>query len=186
VVLVTGGAGSIGSELARQIARFEPALILLEQAESPLYFTHLELRKQHPGLHIVPVIADVTDQARLENVFAQYRPEYVFHAAAYKHVPLMEINTVEAVRNNVLGTLNVARSAARYGAGKFVLISTDKAVHPSSVMGASKRLAELVVLGWPELRASGTDFRAVRFGNVLGSEGSVIPLFKKQLAAASR
>jgi FlaA1/EpsC-like NDP-sugar epimerase len=183
-VLVTGGAGSIGSELARQVARFEPAmLVLLDQAESPLYFTHLELSRAHPGLHIVPLIADITDEARLENVFSQYRPEYVFHAAAYKHVPLMENNTVEAVRNNVLGTLNVARCAARYDTEKFVLISTDKAVHPSSVMGASKRLAELVVLGWPELRASGTDFRAVRFGNVLGSEGSVIPLFKKQLAA---
>jgi FlaA1/EpsC-like NDP-sugar epimerase len=183
-VLVTGGAGSIGSELARQIARFGPAtLVLLDQAESPLYYTHLELIRTHPTLAVIPIVADVTDEARLEGVFSQYRPEYVFHAAAYKHVPLMENNTVEAVRNNVLGTLNVGRCAARYGTDKFVLISTDKAVHPSSVMGASKRLAELVVLGWPELRSSKTDFRAVRFGNVLGSEGSVIPLFKRQLAA---
>jgi FlaA1/EpsC-like NDP-sugar epimerase len=183
-VLVTGGAGSIGSELARQVARFGPAsLVLLDQAESPLYYTHLELTRTHPSLAVIPVIADVTDEARLEGVFSQYRPEYVFHAAAYKHVPLMENNIVEAVRNNVLGTLNVGRCAARYGADKCVLISTDKAVHPSSVMGASKRLAELVVLGWPELRDSDTDFRAVRFGNVLGSEGSVIPLFKRQLAA---
>jgi FlaA1/EpsC-like NDP-sugar epimerase len=183
-VLVTGGAGSIGSELARQVARFEPRiLILLDQAESPLYFTHLELAKANPSLQIIPVVADVTDQARLESIFSKYRPEYVFHAAAYKHVPLMEQNTVEAVRNNVLGTLNVGRCAARYQAEKFVLISTDKAVHPSSVMGATKRVAEQVVLGWPELRESETDFRAVRFGNVLGSEGSVIPLFKRQLAA---
>jgi FlaA1/EpsC-like NDP-sugar epimerase len=183
-VLVTGGAGSIGSELARQIARFEPAtLILLDQAESPLYFTQLELTRVHPALAIIPIVADVTDEARLEGIFSQYRPEYVFHAAAYKHVPLMENNTIEAVRNNVVGTLKVGRCAARYGADKFVLISTDKAVRPSSVMGASKRLAELVVLGWPELRDSTTDFRAVRFGNVLGSDGSVIPLFKKQLAA---
>src|SRR5690606_14917317 len=111
------------------------------------------------------------------------RPHYVFHAAAYKHVPLMETNAVEAVRNNVLGTLCVAECAARAGAGKFVLISTDKAVYPSSVMGATKRIAERIVLGWPSLQASGADFRAVRFGNVLGSDGSVVPLFKRQIAA---
>lgn len=183
-VLVTGGAGSIGSELARQIAGCNPArLVVLDQAESPLYFVHLELAQAHPGLRITPVIADVCDQGRLERVFSRYRPEIVFHAAAYKHVPLMEHNVVEAVRNNVLGTLCVAEMSARYGAEKFVLISTDKAVHPSSVMGASKRVAEQVVLGWPALRKSATDFRAVRFGNVLGSEGSVIPLFRRQLAA---
>jgi FlaA1/EpsC-like NDP-sugar epimerase len=184
VVLVTGGAGSIGSELARQIARFGPRkLILLDQAESPLYFIQMELARAHPTLPVIPIVADVTDQARLEALFSEARPEYVFHAAAYKHVPLMEANTVEAVRNNVLGTLYVARCAARYAAHKFVLISTDKAVHPSSVMGATKRLAEQIVLGCPELRESRTDFRAVRFGNVLGSDGSVIPVFKRQLAA---
>lgn len=183
-VLVTGGAGSIGSELARQVATFNPKrLIVLDQAESPLYFANLELRTKHPALDVIPIVADVTDHARIESIFARHRPDFVFHAAAYKHVPLMEDNPVEAVRNNVLGTLCVAQAAARFGADKFVLISTDKAVYPSSVMGATKRLAEQIVLGWPALRESQTDFRAVRFGNVLGSDGSVIPLFKKQLAA---
>ncbi len=183
-VLVTGGAGSIGSELARQVATFNPKrLIVLDQAESPLYFANLELRTLHPELDVIPVVADVTDHGRIDSVFARHRPDFVFHAAAYKHVPLMEDNPVEAVRNNVIGTLCVAQAAARYGADKFVLISTDKAVYPSSVMGATKRLAEQIVLGWPALREADTDFRAVRFGNVLGSEGSVIPLFKKQLAA---
>jgi FlaA1/EpsC-like NDP-sugar epimerase len=183
-VMVTGGAGSIGSELARQVAGFGPRrLLVLDQAESPLYFTNLELRAAHPELEIIPIIADVTDAARMESVFARHRPDFVFHAAAYKHVPLMEDNPVEAVRNNVIGTLTVSQAAARYGAEKFVLISTDKAVYPSSVMGATKRLAEQIVLGWPALRAAETDFRAVRFGNVLGSDGSVIPVFKRQLAA---
>ena len=183
VVLVTGGAGSIGSELARQVAGFGPAkLVVLDQAESPLYFVHLELMRTHPGLEIVPVIADVTDSTRLEEVLAAHRPSYVFHAAAYKHVPLMEQNVVEAVRNNILGTLRVASCASRHGCEKFVLISTDKAVNPSSVMGASKRIAERIVLGWPALRNTRCDFRAVRFGNVLGSDGSVVPLFRKQMA----
>jgi FlaA1/EpsC-like NDP-sugar epimerase len=183
-VLVTGGAGSIGSELARQIARFRPSrLIVLDQAESPLYYVNMELAEAHPGLPLIPVVADITDQSRMELLFEQYRPEYVFHAAAYKHVPLMESNAVEAVRNNVLGTLCVAQAAARHGARRFVLISTDKAVYPSSVMGATKRVAEEVVLGWPVLRDSRTDFRAVRFGNVLGSNGSVIPVFEQQMAA---
>lgn len=182
-VMITGGAGSIGSELARQISTFGPSrLILVEQAESPLYFTHLELSRAHPELEVVPLVADITDPARLERIFATYQPKYVFHAAAYKHVPLMEANAVEAVRNNVLGTLFVAECAARCGAEKVVLISTDKAVNPSSVMGATKRVAERIVLGWPGLQGTRTDFRAVRFGNVLGSEGSVVPLFKRQLA----
>jgi FlaA1/EpsC-like NDP-sugar epimerase len=183
-VLVTGGAGSIGNELARQVAAFGPKrLIVLDQAESPLYFANLELRALHPELDVIPIVADITDHTRMESVFARHRPDFVFHAAAYKHVPLMEDNPVEAVRNNVLGTLCVAQAAARYGARRFVLISTDKAVYPSSVMGATKRLAEQIVLGWPALLQSDTDFRAVRFGNVLGSDGSVIPVFKKQLAA---
>ena len=182
-ILITGGAGSIGSELARQIAGFGPSrLILVEQAESPLYFINLELQKTHPDLDVVPVIADICETDRLEAVFAEHAPDYVFHAAAYKHGPLMEDNVPEAVRNNVLGTLNAARSAVRNGAGKFVLISTDKAVRPSSVMGATKRVAERVVLEWPEFALSATDFRAVRFGNVLGSDGSVLPLFKQQIA----
>ncbi|HEX6965435.1 MAG TPA: nucleoside-diphosphate sugar epimerase/dehydratase [Gemmatimonadaceae bacterium] len=184
VVLVTGGAGSVGSELSRQIARVRPAkLILFEQAESPLYFLQLEIQQAHPELELVPVIGDVTIEERIAQVFRHYRPDYVFHAAAYKHVPMMETNAVEAVRNNVLGTLRVAECAARWGARKFVLISTDKAVNPSSIMGATKRVAERIVLGWPSLRASATDFRAVRFGNVLGSNGSVVPLFQQQLAA---
>lgn len=183
VVLITGGAGSIGSELARQVSAFQPRrLILLDQAESPLFFVHKEL-SEDANLEVVPVIADVTDGERIERVIAEYGPAYVFHAAAYKHVPLMEANLEEAIRTNVLGSFHVARSAARHGATRFVLISTDKAVRPSSVMGASKRIAERIVLGWPELRRSGTDFRAVRFGNVLGSTGSVVPVFRKQIAA---
>lgn len=183
VVLVTGGAGSIGSELARQVAALGPKrLVLVDQAESPLYFVDRELREKHPGLELEAVIADVCDQERMADVFRHHRPWFVFHAAAYKHVPLMEHNVVEAVRNNVLGTLRVAEAAAKWGAEKFVLISTDKAVRPSSVMGATKRIAERIVLGWPSLVASRTDFRAVRFGNVLGSAGSVIPVFKDQLA----
>ena len=183
VVMVTGGAGSIGSELARQIARNGPSkLIIFDQAESPLYFVHLELIAANPGVEIVPVIGDITDEKRLGDTFAQYQPDYVVHAAAYKHVPMMECNITEAVQNNVFGTLQVVRCAARNRAKKFVLISTDKAVNPTSVMGATKRIAEHIVLAWPGLRGSGTDFRVVRFGNVLGSDGSVVPLFKRQLA----
>ena len=183
VVLITGGAGSVGSELARQIARVGPArLILVEQAESPLYFVHLELERTCPLVETIPIVADITNRDALTRIFEKYRPDHVYHAAAYKHVPMMEANAAEAVRNNVLGTLQVAECAARTGASKFVLISTDKAVRPSSVMGATKRVAERIVLGWPSLRASRTEFRAVRFGNVLGSEGSVVPLFRRQLA----
>jgi FlaA1/EpsC-like NDP-sugar epimerase len=186
VVLVTGAAGSIGSELVRQLARCGPArLVLLEQAESPLYFTHLEITREHPGLDCVPVVGDIADARRMEQVFGTHRPEFVFHAAAYKHVPMLETNVYEAVRNNVFGTLQVAQAAARHGAERFVLISSDKAVNPSSVMGATKRIAELVLLAHP-FRTAGstpTDCRAVRFGNVLGSDGSVIPLFQRQLAA---
>ncbi len=183
VVLITGAAGSIGSELARQVAAFGPSrLILLEQAESPLFFIEQEIQESHPELEVIPIIADVTDPRRVERIFADFRPATVFHAAAYKHVPMMESNLEEAVRNNVMGTFYVARSAVRHQAAKFVLISTDKAVRPSSVMGASKRVAERLVLGWPEFRRSPTDFRAVRFGNVLGSQGSVIPVFRQQIA----
>ena len=184
VVLLTGAAGSIGSELARQIAPFKPArLVLLDQAESDLYFVHLELGNAYPDLVLVPVICDITNSTRLAQVYAQYRPEYVVHAAAYKHVPLMETNVLEAVRNNILGTLLVATNAVRHGARKVLLVSTDKAIRPSSVMGATKRVAERIIFGLPNLHRSGTDFRAVRFGNVLASKGSVIPLFERQLAA---
>jgi FlaA1/EpsC-like NDP-sugar epimerase len=184
VILLTGAAGSIGSELARQIAPFGPArLVLLDQSESDLYFVHLELSEAYPGVDLVPVICDITHQSRLAQVYEQYRPEYVIHAAAYKHVPLMETNVLEAVRNNVLGTLLVATNAVRYGATKMLLVSTDKAIRPSSVMGATKRIAERIIFGLPNLHRAGTDFRAVRFGNVLASKGSVIPLFERQLAA---
>jgi FlaA1/EpsC-like NDP-sugar epimerase len=184
VVLLTGAAGSIGSELARQIAPFGPArLVLLDQSESDLYFVHLELREAYPDLELVPVICDITNAGRLGQIYAQHRPDYVVHAAAYKHVPLMETNVLEAVRNNVLGTLLVATTAVRYGASKVLLVSTDKAIRPSSVMGATKRVAERIIFGLPNLHRSGTDFRAVRFGNVLASKGSVIPLFERQLAA---
>ena len=184
VILLTGAAGSIGSELARQIAPFGPArLILLDQAESDLYFVHLDLSEAHPGLDLVPVICDITNATRLAQVYAQHKPDYVVHAAAYKHVPLMETNVLEAVRNNVLGTLLVATTAVRYGAKKVLLVSTDKAIRPASVMGATKRIAERIIFGLPNLHRAGTDFRAVRFGNVLASKGSVIPLFERQLAA---
>jgi FlaA1/EpsC-like NDP-sugar epimerase len=183
-VLITGGAGSIGGELARQVAGLRPRrLVLVDQAESPLYYVHLDLLKAHPKLDVVPFVADVTDGPLMERIFREHRPDFVFHAAAYKHVPLMESNPTQAVRNNVYGTLEVARQASACGVGKFVLISTDKAVNPSSVMGATKRISERIVLGWGSLRRSTTDFRAVRFGNVLGSDGSVIPLFQRQLAA---
>jgi FlaA1/EpsC-like NDP-sugar epimerase len=184
VILLTGAAGSIGSELARQIARLGPArVVLLDQAESDLYFVHLELSETFPELDLAPVICDITNATRLAQVYAQYRPDYVIHAAAYKHVPLMESNPLEAVRNNVLGTLLVATTAVRYGASKVLLVSTDKAIRPASVMGATKRVAERIIFGLPNLHRSGTDFRAVRFGNVLASKGSVIPLFERQLAA---
>jgi len=184
VVAVTGAAGSIGSELVRQVARMRPAkLVLLDRAESPLYFLQLEVLAAHPGLNVVPAICDVTDESAVATCFAEHRPGYVIHAAAYKHVPMLEDNVVEAVRNNVIGTLIVAEAAVRTDAGKFVLISTDKAVNPTSVMGATKRIAERIVLGLAALAESRTDFRAVRFGNVLGSAGSVVPLFERQLAA---
>ena len=184
VVLVTGAGGSIGSELVRQLARLRPhQLILLERAESPLYFIQHEVCRNNPGLEAIPVLASVTNLDRLQQTFDTYRPDIVFHAAAYKHVPMLEANVVEGVWNNVMGTLRVARCAARAGTGKFVFISTDKAVNPVNVLGTTKRIAERIVLELPSLRSSGTDFRVVRFGNVLGSDGSVVPLFKKQLEA---
>jgi len=183
-ILVTGAAGSIGSGLVHHVARYKPArLILLERAESPLYFVHLELCRAHPDIEVVPVMADICDLAGLQQIFAVHRPDYVFHAAAYKHVPLLEANAAQAIQNNVLGTYYVAACAAEHGTSKFVFISTDKAVSPRSVLGLSKRIAERLILELPSLRDSQTDFRAVRFGNVLGSDGSVIPLFQRQLRA---
>jgi len=181
-VLVTGAGGSIGSELCRQIARFKPAaLILLERAENNLFFAEFELREKFPGLRLLPVIADVTDEERMVGIFREHMPEIVFHAAAHKHVPLMEANKSEAVKNNVLGTMVVARTAERHGAEHFVMISTDKAVRPTSVMGATKRLAELYVQALNS--HSNIKFTTVRFGNVLGSEGSVLQVFQRQIEA---
>jgi FlaA1/EpsC-like NDP-sugar epimerase len=180
-VLITGAAGSIGSELARQVALHRPGrLVILDQAETDLFYLDLDLRREHPELDLVPVIGDVVDGSTVRQVFANHQPERVFHAAAYKHVPLMESNPAQAIRNNVLGTRVVAEEAGRHGCGKFILVSTDKAVRPSSVMGASKRLAEMVVLALDEAYPA-TAYGAVRFGNVLGSAGSVIPIFQKQI-----
>ncbi|MGB4443135.1 MAG: nucleoside-diphosphate sugar epimerase/dehydratase [Dethiobacteria bacterium] len=182
VVLVTGAGGSIGSELCRQAARFEPRqLLLLGRGENSIYEIYQELSIEYANLEIVPVIHDVRETVALEDIFQKYRPEVVFHAAAHKHVPLMERYPAEAVKNNILGTFNVARAAHKYSTEVFILISTDKAVHPSSIMGASKRIAEMVVQQLS--RNSETRFAAVRFGNVLDSRGSVVPLFKKQIAA---
>ncbi|ANQ86741.1 putative capsular polysaccharide biosynthesis protein [Azoarcus olearius] len=186
-VLITGAGGSIGSELCRQVARFRPnRLVLFDVSEFALYSIEQWFSVYQPGVSIVPLVGDVRDAARLDEVFACYRPQLVFHAAAYKHVPLMEIdNAWQAVRNNVLGTLLVAEHACRYGAERFVLISTDKAVNPTNVMGASKRLAEMVCQALQaENAASGAATRLgmVRFGNVLGSTGSVIPKFAEQIA----
>jgi FlaA1/EpsC-like NDP-sugar epimerase len=181
-VLITGAAGSIGSELARQVALHGPGcLLLLDQAETDLFYVELDLRARHPELGIIPVIADVTDAPGIERVFRTYSPTRVFHAAAYKHVPMMECNPREAVRNNVIGTWRIADAAGRHEVEKLVLVSTDKAVRPSNVMGATKRMAELIILELQQ-RYPGTTYGAVRFGNVLGSNGSVVPIFKRQLA----
>ena len=182
-VLVTGAGGSIGSELCRQIARFAPSrLVLFEQSELALYAMEQELPRRFPGLAIVPVIGDVKNAVSVQRVMATYRPAIVFHAAAYKHVPLMENeNAWEAVRNNVLGTQIVAAAAQHAGVGKFVLISTDKAVNPTNVMGATKRLAEMSCQAMQQ--PTGTRYISVRFGNVLGSSGSVIPKFQQQIEA---
>jgi FlaA1/EpsC-like NDP-sugar epimerase len=179
-VLVTGAGGSIGSELCRQIAQYRPAsLVLFERYENALHTLLLELRAAFPHVGVLPIIGDVTLADRVEEVFKQTSPDIVFHAAAHKHVPLMELNPKEAVRNNVLGTRVVAEAAAAAGVDRFVLISTDKAVNPSSVMGATKRIAEHVIRGLG--RQGLTKFTVVRFGNVLGSNGSVVPLFAEQI-----
>lgn len=181
VVLVTGGGGSIGSELCRQIAGYLPKqLIVFDVYENNAYDIRNELRKKYPALDLVTLIGSVRDHKRVEAVFELYRPQIVFHAAAHKHVPLMEDSPNEAIKNNVFGTFKTAKAADMYGAEKFVLISTDKAVNPTNIMGASKRLCEMVVQYFND--RSATEYVAVRFGNVLGSNGSVIPLFKKQIA----
>ncbi len=180
VVLVTGGGGSIGSELSRQIASMQPKkLIIFDIYENNAYDIEQELRKEYPSLDLVVLIGSVRNETRVFEVFKMYRPDIVYHAAAHKHVPLMEQSPCEAVKNNVFGTLNVARASDLYGTKKFVLISTDKAVNPTNVMGATKRICEMIIQSFSSSTCS---YVAVRFGNVLGSNGSVIPLFKKQIA----
>ena len=182
VILVTGGGGSIGSELCRQIAKAKPKqLIIFDIYENNAYDIQMELQKQYPELDLVVLIGSVRNTARVDYVVGKYRPDLVFHAAAHKHVPLMEDSPNEAIKNNVFGTYKMAKAASKYGVKRFVLISTDKAVNPTNIMGASKRLCEMVVQMMN--RESDTEFVAVRFGNVLGSNGSVIPLFKKQIEA---
>ena len=180
VVMVTGAGGSIGSEMCRQICQFGPKkLLLVEQAENPLFHIERELQKSHPTVPLRPVICDIADTERVDQLFNSFHPEVVIHAAAHKHVPLMEANPGEAIKNNVRGSRNVAMAADKYGAGNFVMISTDKAVNPTSIMGSSKRIAEMAI---QEINArSNTDFITVRFGNVLGSNGSVVPIFRKQI-----
>lgn len=181
VVLVTGGGGSIGSELCRQIASHKPKqLIIVDIYENNAYDIEQELRYKYPELNLVVLIASVRNLDRLDSIFDTYRPDLVYHAAAHKHVPLMENSPNEAIKNNVLGTYNTVKTADKYGVERFVLISTDKAVNPTNVMGASKRMCEMIIQTFGH--HSKTEFVAVRFGNVLGSNGSVIPLFKKQIA----
>lgn len=182
VILVTGGGGSIGSELCRQIAEKKPKqLIIFDIYENSAYEIQQELKKKYPELDLVVLIGSVRNTNRVNQVFEKYRPDIVYHAAAHKHVPLMEDSPNEAIKNNVLGTWKVAEAAVTYGTKKFVMISTDKAVNPTNIMGATKRICEMIVQAYNE-KSENTDFVAVRFGNVLGSNGSVIPLFKKQIA----
>lgn len=182
VIMVTGGGGSIGSELCRQLVSHKPKqLIIFDIYENNAYDIQQELKINYPDANVVTLIGSIRNVSRLESVFAQYKPDIVYHAAAHKHVPLMEVSPDEAVKNNVVGTWNVARMADKYGVKKFVMISTDKAVNPTNVMGATKRICEMIVQTYNEI--SKTDFVAVRFGNVLGSNGSIIPLFKRQIEA---
>ena len=181
-ILVTGGGGSIGSELCRQIVKYNPkTLVIFDIYENNLYNIEMELRQNHfdENIDIVPVVGSVRDKKRLEKVFETYKPYLVFHAAAHKHVPLMEISPLEAIKNNVFGTYNTANCADKYNVKRFILISTDKAVNPTNIMGASKRMCEMIIQA--KNKTSKTEFAAVRFGNVLGSNGSVLPLFKKQI-----
>ncbi len=180
-VLVTGAGGSIGREICHQIGRWGPQqLILLGHGENSIFEIALELREDFPALQLQPVIADIRDKARIKNIFAEYRPQVVFHTAAHKHVPLMEENVEDAITNNIIGTRNVVEAATSAGVNRLVLISTDKAVRPDNVMGATKRIAEMIVL--QAACRTGNAYSVVRFGNVLGSRGSVVPLFKRQIA----
>jgi len=181
IVLVTGAGGSIGSEMTRQLCRFQPKkLLLLEHAENPLFHIERELRSKFVNIDIEPLICNITDVNRVNQIFREHKPQVVIHAAAHKHVPLMETNPGEPIKNNVIGTMNIANAADQYGVTNFVMISTDKAVNPTSLMGSSKRIAEMYTQDLN--RTSKTHFVTVRFGNVLGSNGSVVPIFKKQIA----
>ena len=179
IILITGAAGSIGSELCRQIAGFAPKnLILLDQAETPLHNINLELLEYFPNIKIIPLLANIKNKNRLDKIFRKFKPNVLFHVAAYKHVPMLEMNPEEGVRNNIFGTLNLIDLSKRYNVNNFVLISTDKAVNPTNIMGASKRITELMIQS--EVNSK-TRFVGVRFGNVLASNGSVVPLFQKQI-----
>ncbi len=188
-ILITGAAGSIGSEMVRQIATFAPArMILVDQAETPLHDIRLMMARRWPSIPAPTIIADISNKNRMEEIFSTYKPEYVFHAAAYKHVPMMEDNPYESIENNVNGTRIIADLAVKYGTRKFVMVSTDKAVNPTNVMGCSKRICEIYVQSLDKAIKDGqikgsTCFVTTRFGNVLGSNGSVIPLFEKQIKA---
>ena len=186
-ILITGSAGSIGSEMVRQIAKFAPRrLVLIDQAETPQHDIRLMMAEKWPELECHTIVTSICCQKNMERIFAEYRPEYVFHAAAYKHVPMMEDNPSESIRNNIIGTKNIADLAVKYGSAKFVMISTDKAVNPTNVMGCSKRICEIYVQSLDQAIKKGslkgtTQFVTTRFGNVLGSNGSVIPLFREQI-----
>ena len=180
IILVTGGGGSIGSEIVRQITKLSPKkIIILDIYENNAYDLQMELNRNCPQISKDVIITSVRDTIRINQVFKEYKPNVVFHAAAHKHVPLMEENVADAIKNNIIGTYNVVKCADKYNVDKFVLIGTDKAVNPTNVMGATKRFCELIIQAFNEV--STTDFVAVRFGNVLGSNGSVIPLFKRQI-----
>ena len=187
VVMITGAAGSIGSEMVRQIATYSPAhLVLIDQAETPMHDIRLMMHNRWPEIKAETIVADIADERMMERIFSEYRPKYVFHAAAYKHVPMMEDNPYESVINNIKGTKVIADLAVRYGTRKFVMVSTDKAVNPTNVMGCSKRICEIYVQSLDKAIKEGkvkgeTQFVTTRFGNVLGSNGSVIPIFEEQI-----
>ena len=185
-VMITGAAGSIGAELCRQVAKLFPAkLVMFEIAESPLFELELEMREKFPSINIVPLIGDIRDRKRVEAVMSAHRPSLIYHAAAYKHVPVMEVHPAEAVKNNVFGTQIMAEVAAECGVRRFVLVSTDKAVRPTNVMGATKRVAEMIVQNMNG-KGKETTYVSVRFGNVLDSVGSVLPIFRKQLETTGK
>ena len=182
IVIVTGAGGSIGRGLCKQICQYSPdKIILFERAESPLYEIDIELKKEFKHIDVIPVLGDIQNKNELENVFTEYQPDIVFHAAAYKHVPMLEKHPWKAIENNISGTRNVAKVCEEFNCDKFVLVSTDKAVNPTNVMGTSKRIAEMIIQNMSVNTRSKTSFIIVRFGNVIGSAGSVIPLFKKQI-----